>query len=470
MTALTNDLIKLVDAAEKKADKEGRFRGKIHLAPPVGWLNDPNGLCQLGGVYHAFFQYSPFSAEGGVKMWGHCTSKDMISWNYQGVSLFPDQPFDCSGVYSGSALVEDGTMYLYYTGNVKLEDGEYDYVNTGREANTVLVESTDGIHFGKKQELMRNTDYPSDLTCHVRDPKVWKEDGVYYMLQGARTRQDIGQALIFRSEDKVNWTCIRRVSTEEPFGYMWECPDYFETDGQKILSVSVQGLEGGEWEDRNVYQSGYFLVDGELLGDCRLSEYRLWDYGFDFYAPQTFQTEDGRIVLISWMGMPDCEEYTNPTVEDGWQHCFTFPREIYVKDGIVCQRPVRELEEKKGKAETAEGHMEQEDREVYEAYVSGIQGSRFKAVISDELILEYREGRFEMRFTDRRKEAVSAGRGIRYEKMERLEDVRILTDVSTVEVFVNGGEFAFTTRFYPKKDRICIDAEGAEITFCQILL
>ena len=144
MTALTKDLIKLIDAAEKKADKRGRFRWKIHLTPPVGWLNDPNGLCQLGGVYHAFFQYSPFDAEGGVKMWGHCTSGNMIDWEYQGVSLFPDQPFDCSGVYSGSALIEDGKMYLYYTGNVKLEDGEYDYVNTGREANTVLVESADG--------------------------------------------------------------------------------------------------------------------------------------------------------------------------------------------------------------------------------------------------------------------------------------------------------------------------------------
>mgnify|MGYP005796245211 FL=1 len=469
MTALTKDLIKLIDAAEKKADKRGRFRGKIHLTPPVGWLNDPNGLCQLGGVYHAFFQYSPFDAEGGVKMWGHCTSGNMIDWEYQGVSLFPDQPFDCSGVYSGSALIEDGKMYLYYTGNVKLEDGEYDYVNTGREANTVLVESADGIRFGKKQEIMRNADYPSDLTCHVRDPKVWKEDGAYYMLQGARTRQDIGQALIFRSEDKVNWTCIKRVSTEEPFGYMWECPDYFETDGQKLLSVSVQGLEGGEWEDRNVYQSGYFLLEGDILGDCQLSEYRLWDYGFDFYAPQTFQTEDGRIILIGWMGMPDCEEYTNPTIADGWQHCFTFPREIYRKDGIVCQRPVRELEGKKGRVETSEGHMEQKDRAVYEAYVSGIQGSQFKTVISDELILEYRDGRFEMRFADQGKRAVSAGRGIRYEKMERLEDVRILTDVSSVEVFVNGGEYVFTTRFYPEKDRICIDAEGAEIIFCEIL-
>ena len=45
--------------------------------------------------------------------------------------------------------------------------------------------------------------------------------------------------------------------------------------------------------------------------------------------------------------MPDCEEYTNRTIEDGWQHCFTFPREVFVKDGNVRQRPTRELEERK---------------------------------------------------------------------------------------------------------------------------
>ena len=179
MNALTRDLVKLVNITEEnQAAKEQtsgtQFREKLHLMPPVGWLNDPNGLCQMDGVFHAFFQYSPFNAEGGVKMWGHYTSTNLIDWEYKGVSLYPDQPFDCHGVYSGSAFLEDGTMYLYYTGNVKLEDGDFDYINTGREANTVLVTTKDGIHFSSKKELLRNSDYPSDLTCHVRDPNVWK--------------------------------------------------------------------------------------------------------------------------------------------------------------------------------------------------------------------------------------------------------------------------------------------------------
>ena len=478
MSALTNDLKKLTVAAEKAFEENAAagdkgaqtgFRQKLHLMPPVGWLNDPNGLCQKDGVFHAFFQYSPFDPEGGVKLWGHYISRDMIDWEYRGAMLYPDQPFDCSGVYSGCAFLEGGEMYLYYTGNVKLEDrDDYDYINTGREANTVLVTSPDGEHFSRKRLLMRNSDYPADLSLHVRDPKVWKQDGVYYMLQGARTKEDVGQGIIFRSQDKVNWAFYSRVETEKPFGYMWECPDYFEADGAKIFSASVQGLTGEEWKDRNVYQSGYFLLDGDILGEYSLSDYHLWDYGFDYYAPQSFETEDGRRIQIGWMGMPDCEEYTNLTIEAGGQHCFTFPREVFVRNGIVCQRPVRELEEKKQLIETAAGRLERNGDPVYEVDITEIRDNSFRAVLGEELILEYRDGRFEMRFSDRAKDSVSGGRGIRYKEMEKITDVKILGDVSSVEVFVNGGETVFSTRYYPGRYEIDVRSEGAEIALHSI--
>ncbi len=471
MNALTRDLIKLTDIAETQgAEKEEKllFREHFHLMPPVGWLNDPNGLCQFEGVYHAFFQYSPFDAEGGVKMWGHYISDNMLDWKYQGVALYPDQPFDCHGVYSGSALVEDGKMYLYYTGNVKLEDGEYDYIRTGREGNTVLVSSEDGIHFGHKKQLMRNTDYPDDLTCHVRDPKVWKEQDTYYMVQGARTKEDVGQILVFTSKDKVNWKFKSRIESKEPFGYMWECPDYFTIGDKKILSASVQGLEGGIWEERNVYQSGYFEVEGDILSSYKLGEYKLWDYGFDYYAPQSFETEDGRRIHISWMGMPDCEAYTNLTIADGWQHCFTLPREIYVKDGKICQRPIRELDYKEAITKTAENKLQADSCKAYDLKIDKIQNNQFCIALAEELLLEYTDGRFRMRFTDNRKTCVSAGRDCRYVETDEVTNIRVIADVSSVEVFVNDGEYVFSTRYYPDKYNINVQAEGADICLAEI--
>ena len=55
MNALTRDLADLTRVAESQTDGKDRFRQKLHLMPPTGWLNDPNGLCQFKGIYHAFF-------------------------------------------------------------------------------------------------------------------------------------------------------------------------------------------------------------------------------------------------------------------------------------------------------------------------------------------------------------------------------------------------------------------------------
>ena len=177
--ALQRDLTNLVKRAEAFAASSPRtWAQRIHLMPPVGWLNDPNGLYQKDGVFHAYFQYAPFDVAGGVKMWGHSVSRDLLTWDYDGCVLMPDEPFDCHGVYSGSALVHDGRVTMFYTGNVKLPDadGSYDYISTGREANTIAVDTRDGSQFGEKRLLMTNADYPSGLTCHVRDPKVWRAD------------------------------------------------------------------------------------------------------------------------------------------------------------------------------------------------------------------------------------------------------------------------------------------------------
>ena len=257
MNALQRDLKKLVPLVEslgaEKVESDPH-RQRFHVQPTVGWLNDPNGLCRIGDTYHVFYQYGPFDATGGVKHWGHVTSRDLMHWERQPVMLYPDEPFDCHGVYSGSAIVEDGTMYLYYTGNVK-HPGDYDYIKQGRGHNVCLATSRDGIHLDSKQCLLYNKDYPTGLTCHVRDPKVFACDGRYYMVLGARTVEDRGEVLVWESADKLHWTCINTLTTPEPFGFMWECPDLFELDGRWFLAVSPQGIEC-----QNVYGCGYFPV------------------------------------------------------------------------------------------------------------------------------------------------------------------------------------------------------------------
>lgn len=246
----------------------------------------------------------------------------MLHWEYQDPVLTADTPEDEDGVYSDSALVEDDRMYLFYTGNVK-KPGDYDYIDQGRVSTQILVESGDGQQMSGKIKLLGMEDYPDSMTQHIRDPKVWKEEGQYFMVLGARERAwdesgeraDRGGILIYRSGDRKNWTLARSVTPEQRFGYMWECPDIFELGGERFLSFCPQGLPSGPDRYQNIYQSGYcFLSDAT---DPETS-FREWDMGFDFYAPQTFEAEDGRRILIGWAGVPDTEkEHRNLSVENG---------------------------------------------------------------------------------------------------------------------------------------------------------
>ena len=134
------------------------LRQKLHLEPKSGWINDPNGLCYFKGEYHVYYQYSPDSPTGsGRKCWGHLKSPDLINWRSMGIVLFPDTPDDKDGVYSGCGFVKDDTLYLFYTGNVK-EDGDHDYVTSGRGANVILVTTQNGHDMSDKKVLLRNSD------------------------------------------------------------------------------------------------------------------------------------------------------------------------------------------------------------------------------------------------------------------------------------------------------------------------
>ena len=464
MSTLTKVLERNVAQIEKTADiTDGRFRLGHHLMPLVGWLNDPNGLCWYKGKYHVFFQYAPFDVEGGLKFWGHYTSENLISWKYEGTALYPDSSYDCHGVYSGSALVEQDKMHLFFTGNVKI-DGDYDYINEGRETSTLHVESEDGIHFSDKEEVISFEKYPEDFTCHIRDPKVWKENDRYRMVLGGRLKEDKGAVLVYESEALRDWTLERVITTPEAFGYMWECPDYFELDGQKILSVSPQGLKREEFRFQNIYQSGYFPVKED--GSVDAADFREWDMGFDFYAPQTFVDHKGRRLLIGWMGMPDAdEEYVNKTLDEGWQHCLTVPRELKVQDGKILQYPVKELESlRKEKTiihdEKSIAEIRVEVNDGFDLIIEEIAmtGSSFKVSMGGQMIFRYENGIAEIGFSG----FSGAGREKRKAKISKLKNIRFLVDTSAIEIYLNDGETVFSTRYYPDREDLQLKIVGGK--------
>lgn len=459
MNALQRDLKKLVPLVESlgKADVEADpYRQQFHLQPPVGWLNDPNGLCVYGGQYHAFFQYGPFDVTGGVKHWGHAVSKDLLHWEPLPVMLYPDEPFDCHGVYSGSALIEGTEMYLYYTGNVK-HPGDFDYIKQGRGHNVCLAVSHDGKTVASKQCLLYNKDYPAGLTCHVRDPKVFAYEGKYYMVLGARTLEDKGEVLVLESTDKLHWNHINTLTTPEPFGYMWECPDLFCLDGQWYLAVSPQGIQC-----QNIYGCGYFAVYGDWRAHCTLGEFHEADFGFDYYAPQSFVDENGRRIQIGWMGMPDADYGNAPTVAHGWQHCFTVPR-LLTKGpgGTLLQTPVPELDARRSAAAlTLRNGEEASLSPCFDLTAAPAGDFALTVARGVELVYTEQDSTCVLQFTD---PAQASGRTQRRTKLSApCRSVRVVGDRSSLEIFLNDGAAVFSTRYYPAAGDVAVKISGTD--------
>ena len=374
----------------------------------------------------------------------------------------PDIPEDASGVYSGCTYVEDNTMYIYYTGNVK-HAGDYDYTLEGRESNTTLVTSQDGIKASEKRILLRSQDYPDNLTLHVRDPKVFCQGDTSYMTLGARTKKDEGCVIVFKSKDKINWDFSHFIEKAD-FGYMWECPDLFYVDGNQFLSISPQGLEAKEYSFQNIYQSGYFNTKADLLDDGNgLDEFTEWDYGFDFYAPQTYVDENNRTILIAWMGMPDAEYGHDPSIEDGWQHMLTLPRELFFdsKIGKIRQQPIAEIKELRDKKIDIKNIG---DIDSYELDLSKFGRRDFKIRLNDGFDIEFSKMTNDLAFTftDSQLGGNRTSRKLKLAEGEIIENMEIYVDTCSIEIFINDGIYTYTTKYFKDKEvKNTITLEGS---------
>ena len=268
----------------------------------------------------------------------------------------------------------------------------------------------------------------------------------------------------------------------DSFGFMWECPDYFEMENQGILIFSPQGLEPVGDLYQNIYQAGYVLGEKIDLQRRELTHgsFIELDRGFDFYAPHTMKTPSGRRLMVAWMGLPEIEY---PSDINGWANCLTILRELSLRDGKIVQKPIPELESLRKNKVEAEDTIWDEKK-----MVDGFSGATYELVCEFErgdaleYGIEFRAGEEEK--TVIKYDAVQgkvildrtlSGKviGSKYgteRKCQIVGDVRkfhLFVDSSSVEIFVNDGEEVFTSRIFPdiRSKEIRFYATGGSVAF-----
>ncbi|MCB1494201.1 MAG: glycoside hydrolase family 32 protein [Bauldia sp.] len=309
------------------------FRPSLHLTPPKGWMNDPNGLIKIGDIWHVFYQHDPGSTLHDRMHWGRASTRDFVSWVHHPDALAPEGEWMC---YSGSAVATDDGVKLLFT--------EHKPLPSGGECQRQSL-----VHADLDAGTFRRDPANPVLTSHgagvFRDPKVIRHESSGRWIMLITTGQEIA---FYSSQDLVAWEFESVFGANDGFhtDAPWECPDLFELatpEGETawVLSVGVAGgVPGGGTGTQ--YFVGDF--DGRRFINRNAPDQVLWaDWGRDFYAAQSFFRSDGGTPV--WLAWASNWRYARQTPTVAFRGALTHPRELSLRQTPGGLRLIQRLPE-----------------------------------------------------------------------------------------------------------------------------
>ena len=304
----TASVVYRVNVHRFKADEvyyNEAYRGQYHYSVKEGWGNDPNGLVYYKGTYHLFYQFYD-DIKWGPMHWAHATSTDLIHWQEEPISLYPDAN---GAMFSGCIVVDEHNTSGFFDG---IAGGGLVAIITadGNGQRIKLAYSTDeGRTWTKVDEIAADwTDDPLRDPA-FRDPKVFRWEGKWFMVIAG------GPLRIYSSDDLRSWTCEAAypdLHTECPDLYPIEAPDgqikWVLSRGGRAYKIGDFKPVDGKWNF--VPDTAYANCDGVM------------NFGRDFYAAMTYYVQDfgtaanptlPELVEVNWMNTWD--DYCNQVAE-----------------------------------------------------------------------------------------------------------------------------------------------------------
>ncbi|KAE8669842.1 Beta-fructofuranosidase, insoluble isoenzyme CWINV5 [Hibiscus syriacus] len=327
------------------------YRTSYHFQPPKNWIN---GVMVYKGLYHLFYQYNPKGAVWGNIVWAHSTSKDLVNWTPHESAIFPSQPGDINGCWSGSAtILPGGKPAMLYTG-IDPENNQVQNLAVPRNLSDPFLRQwvkspKNPLVQPNAQNKINASSFRDPTTAWLGPDKKWR------VLIGSKVHRQ-GMAILFKSKDFVNWVQAPAPLHSAQDTGMWECPDFYPVPlrGQNgvdtsvnvpsvkhVLKVSLDDTKhdlytiGSYDSSRDVYVPD----KGSVENDSGLR----YDYG-KYYASKTFlDSIKDRRILCGWLNESSS---VADDIKKGWAGVHAIPRQVWLdKSGKqLIQWPVVEIE------------------------------------------------------------------------------------------------------------------------------
>ena len=305
-----------------------------------------------------------------------------------------------------------------------------------------------------------------------RDPKVFWHEQTNKWIMVLATGQTIS---FYSSPNLIDW------EFESEFGEgiglhhgVWECPDLFqlkvsESNEKKwVLFVSVGDNPDFETGSQTQYFIGEF--DGQTFASDQDSSWLL-DFGKDNYAGVSFSDiseNDGRRIYLGWMSN---WRYANEVPTNGWRSQMTLPRELSLQviegEYYVNQLPVKELESYFLNVAMDEEIIYANGTRTFQigkSYVDCSLSIERQDAAQLEIVVDHSNDQFtkiEIDYNNKEVRLVRKDSGIidfstdfisdqkvKIDNMTKL-NLRIIIDSSSIELFINEGQYALTSLVYP---------------------
>ena len=325
----------MMSAAEVNAEK---YRPGFHFTPQKNWMNDPNGMFYLNGMFHLYFQHHPESNVWGPMHWGHATSEDLFHWKEHPIALYPD---DLGTIFSGSAVVD----FQNTSGLGSVENPPIIALYTNHDAEAAEAGSdrfqTQGLAYSL-DEGFTWTKYKNNPVIEnpgirdFRDPKVfWMESQNKWILTLAAGQE----TQFYSSPNLIDWTFLSSFGTGiGNHEGVWECPDLIqlkvkgseETKWIHLVSINPGGPNGGSATQYFVgdFDGTHFTLDPDFKLDLEQDHHFWTDFGKDNYAGVTFsnwKNEEGNPLFLGWMSN---WQYATKVPTEKWRSSMTLARTL----------------------------------------------------------------------------------------------------------------------------------------------
>ena len=289
---------------------------------------DPNAIFYLNGVYH--LHYILRHKWNGVRKnlprsnfpynhshsFIHCTSKDMLNWEWQKTKLQPS--FTRHGMFSGTGFITlDKKPAIIYHG----ENTKNNYV--------IIAKNNELSKWNKPLPINKNK-----FKINFWDPDCFIINNTYYSISGGINPD------LFRSKNLIEWKYVGKFMSRDlgdvVKGEDISCPNFFKLRNKWVL-LCISHSHGcryyiGDWDKT---KEQFVPEVHERMNWPDITDPTLALESRNFFAPESVIAKDGRRVMWSWLRIQNIKN----------SNILSIPRELKsYNNKKLSITPLKELE------------------------------------------------------------------------------------------------------------------------------